>query len=97
MEVERPASEKDSLAETPPHAGRRIGWPAAGAPMDDLTARIEALFRRYGTVEPRAGRLDDAAVDQFRGKVRLLIGEYGAAAVNAAMDAIPHDRSFSVH
>jgi hypothetical protein len=28
--------------------------------MDDLTARIEALLRRYGTVDPRAGRLDEA-------------------------------------
>jgi hypothetical protein len=65
--------------------------------MDDLIASIEALFRRYGTAEPRADRLDPATVEQFRAEVRLLITEYGAAAVNAVLDTIPQDRSFSLH
>jgi hypothetical protein len=47
--------------------------------------------------------LDRAAlediVDQFRHDMKLLIAEYGEAAVNAAMDALPDDPlpSFSLH
>jgi hypothetical protein len=67
------------------------------ATLDELTVRIEALFRRHATIDPQADHWDDDAVDQFRAEVSLLITEYGSAAVNAAMDAIPFDRSFSVH
>ena len=65
--------------------------------MDELTTRLEALFRRYG--KPRAGLTapDDETLDQFRAEVRLLIAEYGHAAVDAAIEAIPHDRSFALH
>jgi hypothetical protein len=60
--------------------------------MDELTAQIEALFLRYGLGEPGLRNLDDAAVDQFRAEVRLLIAEYGQEAVGATLDAITPDR-----
>jgi hypothetical protein len=71
--------------------------PRGVATLDELTARIEALFRRYGAHDPRLAALDDETLDRFRVEVRLLIAEYGSGPVNTALDAMPYDRSFSLH
>jgi hypothetical protein len=40
--------------------------PRGVATLDELAARIEALFRRYGAHDPRLAALDDETLDQFR-------------------------------
>ena len=61
--------------------------------MDELTARLEALFRRYAVAyDRRAG----VAVlgrfgPQFRKDMDLVIAEYGQAAVDVALDAMPNE------
>jgi hypothetical protein len=58
-------------------------------PMDDLTARLEAILRRYA-VACREGQLDDAQLaKRFRVDLQTLIAAYGFDAVEAALDAIP--------
>jgi hypothetical protein len=55
--------------------------------MDDLTARLESLFRRYGAA---MGDRDVDAVrlaKQFYEEADLLIAQYGQPAINAALDA----------
>jgi hypothetical protein len=57
--------------------------------MDELTARLESLLGRH------AGTLDQDEGDrgqpweQFRRELRLLIAQYGPAAVDAALNAMP--------
>jgi hypothetical protein len=57
--------------------------------MDDLTARIDGLFRRY------AADLDKRRFDgiqpakQFRMNMDLLIAKYGQPAIDAALDEVP--------
>jgi len=59
--------------------------------MDELTARLEALFRYYAADhDPHEsfaalGRL----VAEFRREVRLLIAEYGQTAVDKALEEMP--------
>jgi hypothetical protein len=54
--------------------------------MDDITARLESLFRRYGAA------IDDPDVDgvrlgkQFYEEADLLIAQYGQAAIERALD-----------
>jgi hypothetical protein len=56
--------------------------------MDELTARLESLLSRYAGA---AGQDKDSGKpwEQFRKELQLLIAEYGAAAVDAALDRIP--------
>jgi hypothetical protein len=67
---------------TRPNCGTR-------AAMDELIARLESLLGRY------AATLDQDEADrgqpweQFRRELRLLIAEYGPAAVDAALNAMP--------
>ena len=69
--------------------------------MSDLTADFEALVRRYAAacdlLPPRAAlnRLGEA----FRRQMDLLVAEYGQAAVDKAIDALPAVRwpSVSLH
>jgi hypothetical protein len=57
--------------------------------MDELTARLESLLSRYaGAVGQDKG--SDKPWEQFRKELQLLIAEYGAAAVAAALDRIPN-------
>jgi hypothetical protein len=69
--------------------------------MDELTARIEVLFLRYWAIFESRERVPavNEIVDQFRADMKLLVAEYGEAAVNAAMDNIPNHAppSFVVH
>jgi hypothetical protein len=52
--------------------------------MDDLTARIDALFRRYATDLDKR-RFDGIQLaKQFRMNMDLLIAKYGQAAIDAA-------------
>jgi hypothetical protein len=66
--------------------------------MDELTARIEALFLQYWAVtesrgdEPRCER-DRRPVPQ---RMKLLIAEYGKLAVDAALHHIPNEPPPSV-
>jgi hypothetical protein len=55
-----------------------------GAAMDELTARLEALLRRYATTykDQQLGR-------QFRMDLELLIAEYGYEAVDTALGELP--------
>ena len=79
---------------------RQEDWKAR-EPMSDLTADLEALVRRYAAacdlLPPRAtlDRLGEA----FRREMDLLVAEYGQAAVDKAVDALPAVRwpSVSLH
>jgi hypothetical protein len=57
--------------------------------MDDLPARIEALFRRYATdLDQR--RFDGIQLaKQFRRDMDLLISQFGQAAIDAALEELP--------
>jgi hypothetical protein len=54
--------------------------------MDDLTARLESLFLRYGAA------MDDRDADgvrlakQFSEEADLLVAQYGQAAIDRALD-----------
>jgi hypothetical protein len=58
--------------------------------MDELTARLESLLSRYRSVLDQ-GKDDDGGKtwDEFRKELQLLIAEYGASAVDAALNDIP--------
>jgi hypothetical protein len=64
--------------------------------MDDLTARLEALFRRYAEAIDQGQ--DEAAqlADEFRKCLRLLVAEFGQPAIDAALDGLPRASSPSV-
>jgi hypothetical protein len=72
---------------------------AQNAHMDELTARIEALLLRYWATFERRVATVDAIVERFHDDIKILIAEFGQAAVDAALDAIPNDPppSFSMH
>jgi hypothetical protein len=56
--------------------------------MDDLTARIGALFRRYAA-DLNQHRLDGVQVaKQFRVDMDLLIVKYGQPAIDSALDEV---------
>ena len=57
--------------------------------MDDLVAKIEAMFRRY------AADLNQSQADgvhlgkKFRKDMDSLVAQYGNAAIDAALDELP--------
>jgi hypothetical protein len=55
--------------------------------MDDLTARLKALLHYYAAAFEQPP--DDRLGERFRRDLQLLITEYGAEAVSAALDEIP--------
>jgi hypothetical protein len=56
--------------------------------MDNLTAQIDALFRRYAA-DLNQRRLDGVQVaKQFRVDMDLLIAIYGQPAIDAALDEV---------
>jgi hypothetical protein len=61
--------------------------------MDDLTARLQALFRRYSAaIELHRDRASiDRLCEQFRQDLGELIAEYGHLAVDEAIDEIPSE------
>jgi hypothetical protein len=61
--------------------------------MDDLTARLQALFRRYSAaIELHPDRASiDHLCEQFHQDLGGLIAEYGHAAVDEAIDEIPSE------
>jgi hypothetical protein len=61
--------------------------------MDELTARIEALMRRLDATASDQTRGDLVLAERFRMELQLLVSEYGPAAVNAVLDALPDTRS----
>jgi hypothetical protein len=70
--------------------------------MDELTGRLEVLFRRYAAAfESRSGliALDEKMGEQFRDDMTVLIAQFGQAAVDMALEAMPNDASpsFSMH
>jgi hypothetical protein len=62
------------------------------APMGDLSARLEALLRRYLAEASRCQGIT-AAVDrlgeQYRRDIDQLVSEYGQSAINAALNKMP--------
>jgi hypothetical protein len=69
--------------------------------MDDLTARLEALFRRHAaSIDPHQGvAAFDRLSQQLRKEIDLVIAEFGQAAVDAALDDMPDEPwpSVSLH
>jgi len=61
----------------------------SGAPMDDLTAQIEAMFHRYAA-DLCEGRADGVRLaKKFRKDMDSLIAKHGRPAIDAALDALP--------
>jgi hypothetical protein len=60
--------------------------------MDDLTARLEALLRRYLMEAGRCRGVTtalDRLGEKYRRDIDHLVTEYGQPAINAAMNEIP--------
>jgi hypothetical protein len=57
--------------------------------MDELTARLEWLLRRYWKALDQDKGDRGRALEQFREELQLLIAEYGPRAVDAALNEIP--------
>jgi hypothetical protein len=68
--------------------------------MDELAARLEVLFRRHAKALEQRGNDGDPVVEQFQKQLRLLVAQYGQAAVEEALDrfcAGPELPSVSFH
>jgi hypothetical protein len=69
--------------------------------MDDLTAQLEALLLRHARAhDPRTDpAVFEQSMKQFRKGMRVLIAEFGQAAVDAALDDMPDESwpSVSLH
>jgi hypothetical protein len=61
--------------------------------MDDLTARLAGLFRRYTVVFQRMGLMSEAELEEetgpFRREMSALIAEHGRDAVTRAALLLP--------
>jgi hypothetical protein len=57
--------------------------------MDDLTARLEVLFRRYGAALHHRQGDEVQLAEQFHEEMDLLIEQYGQSAIDAALDVVP--------
>jgi len=55
--------------------------------MDDLVAKIEAMFRRYAADLNQADGVQLA--EKFRKDMDSLIGQYGTTVIDAALDMVP--------
>jgi len=64
--------------------------------MDDLTARLESLFSRYGAAIDRGQGDGSQLAAQFRKDLRMLVAEYGQPAIDAALGDLPDAASPSV-
>jgi hypothetical protein len=59
--------------------------------MEDLPARLDTLLRLFAEADAK-GPLDRARlVKRFRNDLQLLITEYGADAVDEALDKLPDE------
>ena len=68
-------------------------------PMDDLSARLEALLRLYSAACDQSQGDGVGLAEQFRKDLQLLVTEYGPKAVDEALDKIPDEvwPSVSLH
>jgi hypothetical protein len=57
--------------------------------MDELTARLESLLSRYRAALDQGKDDSGEAWELFRKELQLLIAEYGAIAIDAALNDIP--------
>ena len=57
--------------------------------MDDLTVRIEAMFRRYAADLNQSQADGVQLAGKFRRDMDSLIAEYGTTVIEAALDKIP--------
>jgi hypothetical protein len=57
--------------------------------MNDLTARLESLLSRYASALDAPGQDDAKSWEQFCKELRWLIAEYGAQAVDDALNELP--------
>ena len=57
--------------------------------MNDLTARIESLLRRYASVCDQDGGDSGRLWEAFRKELQMLVAEFGPRAVDAALDELP--------
>ena len=57
--------------------------------MDDLVAKIEAMFRRYAA-DLNQDQADGVQLaKKFRKDMDSLIGQYGTTVIDAALDKVP--------
>jgi hypothetical protein len=63
--------------------------PHSEGEMDDLAARLQALFRSYAVAIDLQPETIDRLCKRFREELRLLVVEYGHAAVDKAIDELP--------
>jgi hypothetical protein len=57
--------------------------------MDDLVAKIEAVFRRYAAGLNQSQADGVQLAKKFRKDMDSLIARYGNAVINAALDELP--------
>jgi hypothetical protein len=57
-----------------------------GPKMDELTARLEVLMRRYASACDQGDREGAQFAEQFYKELQLLVSQYGEEAVDAALD-----------
>jgi hypothetical protein len=57
--------------------------------MDDLTARIDAMFRRYAADLSQKHADSVQLAEQSRKDMDSLIAKYGKPAIDAALDELP--------
>ena len=71
----------------PPGIGAKIPESSALqqiSPMDELTARLEAIMRRYAAACDQGE--GDGAQLEFHKELQLLVAQYGQPAIDAALD-----------
>lgn len=61
--------------------------------MYDLTARLEALLRRYAAAMDQAQVETGQLVDEFRKGLSLLVAEFGQPAIDAALNKMGGEAS----
>ncbi len=64
--------------------------------MDELNARLKALFRRFEAAVDVDGAEDLLLREQFLEEIRSLVAEFGIDAIEAALEDPPRDASPSI-
>jgi hypothetical protein len=64
--------------------------------MDELSARLEALFRRFEATLEVDGAEDLLLREQYLEEVRSLVAEFGLDAIEAALDDPSRDDTPSI-
>jgi hypothetical protein len=70
-----------------------MGDPRKISPMDDVSARLEALLGSYAAAIDAGGVGTAQLVDEFRASLRALVAEFGQPAIDAALNKIRDEAS----